>query len=97
MATEMNGKMDWNQISNISFTFSEMKTMMNDFRHGLPDFIEKIITEKLLMLSSFMLTQPMLMRSQVPIGLTTVGIQIPQSKITGTNLPIIQMQIKVLQ
>ena len=23
-----------------------MNTMMDDFRHGLPDFIEKIITEK---------------------------------------------------
>ena len=37
------------------------------------------------------------MRAQIPTGLTIMGIQLPQSKITGTKVPIIQMQIKVLQ
>ena len=46
MATETNGKTDGDQISSIASIFSKMKTM-NDFRHGLPDFIEKIIIKKL--------------------------------------------------
>ena len=49
------------------------------------------------MLSPFTLTRPTLTRTQVPIGLTIMGTQIPQSKITETKVPIIQMQIKVLQ
>ena len=47
MATETNEETDGNQINSISSIFSEMKTMIDDFRHGLPDFIEKIITKKL--------------------------------------------------
>ena len=47
MATETSEKTDGNQISSISSIFSEMKTMMDDFRHGLPDLIEKIITKRL--------------------------------------------------
>ena len=76
-----------------------MKTMMDDFRHGLPDLIEKIITRDWMkrMLSVFTLTRPTLMRSQVPVGLTIMGIQIPQFKITETKVTIIQMQTKVLQ
>ena len=76
-----------------------MKTMMDDFRYGLPDLIEKIITRDWMkrMLSVFTLTRPTLMRSQVPVELTIMGIQIPQFKITGTKVTIIQMQTKVLQ
>ena len=47
MATETNEETDGNKISSISSIFSEMKTMMDDIRHGLPDFIEKIISKKL--------------------------------------------------
>ena len=39
MATETNEETDGNQISSIFSIFNEMKTMMDDFRHGLPDFI----------------------------------------------------------
>ena len=49
------------------------------------------------MLPPFTLIRHILMRSEVPIELTKMEIQIPQSKITGTKVPIIQMQIKVLQ
>ena len=41
MATEKNEETDGNQISSISSIFSEMETMMGDFRDRLPDFIEK--------------------------------------------------------
>ena len=47
MATETNEETDGNQISSISSIFNEMKTMMNDFRYELPDFVEKIVTKKL--------------------------------------------------
>ena len=47
MATETNEKADRNQISSISSIFSDKKTMLDDFRQGLPDYIEKIITNKL--------------------------------------------------
>ena len=47
MATETNKETDGNQINSISSIFSEMKTVMGDFRHGLPDFIENIVTKKL--------------------------------------------------
>ena len=47
MATETNEETDGNQISSISSIFNEMKIMMDDFRHRLPDFIEKIVTKKL--------------------------------------------------
>ena len=47
MATETNEETDGNQISSIFSIFNEMKTMMDDFRHGLPDFIEKIVIKKL--------------------------------------------------
>ena len=47
MATEKNEETDGNQISSISSIFSEMETMMGDFRERLPDFIEKTITKKL--------------------------------------------------
>ena len=46
MATEKNEETDGNQISSISSIFSEMETMMGDFRERLPDFIEKTITKK---------------------------------------------------
>ena len=42
MATETNEKTDGNQISIISSIFSDMKTMLDDFRQGLPGYIEKI-------------------------------------------------------
>ena len=47
MATETKEKTDGNQISNISSIFSDTKTKLNDFRQGLPDYIEKIISKKL--------------------------------------------------
>ena len=47
MAAETNEKTDANQISNIFSIFSDMKTTLNDFRQGLPDHIEKIISKKL--------------------------------------------------
>ena len=47
MATETNEETDGNQISSISSIFNEMKTMMNDFRYELPDFVEKIVIKKL--------------------------------------------------
>ena len=91
MATETNEKTDGNQTSSISSIFSDMKTMMNDFREGLPDYIEKSLARNWLnrMLSPFTLTRPTLMRTQVPIGLTIMGIEILQFKITGTKVPII--------
>ena len=42
MATETNEKTDGNQISIISSIFSDMKTILDDFRQGLPSYIEKI-------------------------------------------------------
>ena len=42
MATETNEKTDGNQISIVSSIFSDMKTMLNDFRQGLPGYIKKI-------------------------------------------------------
>ena len=47
MAPETNEETGGNQISSISSIFNEMKIMMDDFRHRLPDFIEKIVTKKL--------------------------------------------------
>ena len=47
MATEENEETDRNRISSISSIFNEMKTMMGNFRRGLPDFIEKIVSRKL--------------------------------------------------
>ena len=47
MDTEANEKTDRNQISSISSIFSDMKTILDDFRQGLPDYIEKIISKKL--------------------------------------------------
>ena len=47
MATEENEETDRNRISSISSIFNEMKTMMDNFRRGLPDFIEKIVSRKL--------------------------------------------------
>ena len=99
MATETKEKNDGNQISSISSIFRDMKTVIDDFRQGLLDYIEKSLARNWMnrMLSSFTLTQPILMRAQIPTGLTIMGIQLPQSKITGTKVPIIQMKIKVLQ
>ena len=97
MATKTNEETDGNQISSISSIFSDMKTMMDDFRQGLP-ILKKSSARNWMdrMLSPFMLTRPILIRTQVPIGLI-MGIQIPQSKITGRKVRIIQMQIKILQ
>ena len=99
MATETKEKNDGNQISSISSIFRDMKTAIDDFRQGLLDYIEKSLARNWMnrMLSSFTLTRPILMKAQVPIGLTIMGIQIHRSKITGTKFPIIQMQIKVMQ
>ena len=47
MASEENEETDRNRISSISSIFNEMKTMMDNFRRGLPDFIEKIVSRKL--------------------------------------------------
>ena len=46
MATETNEETDGNQISSISSIFNEMKTMIDDFRYELPDFVENIFTKK---------------------------------------------------
>ena len=75
MATETNGKIDGNQISSISSIFSDLKTMMDDFRQGLPGYIEKIIRRNWInrILSPFALTQPTLMTTQVLIELTIMG------------------------
>ena len=97
MATETNEETDGNQISSIFSIFNEMKTMMDDFRHGLPDFIEKIVIKKPDEQDTISLHTNPTNTDEVPIELTLLGLQIPQSKITGTKVPIIQMQIKVLQ
>ena len=47
MATETNGKTDGTQISSMSSIFSDMKTMFDEFRQGLPDYIAQIISKKL--------------------------------------------------
>ena len=47
MTTKTKEETDRNQISSISSIFNQMKTMMDDFKHGLSDFIEKIVTKKL--------------------------------------------------
>ena len=47
MATEINKKTNRNQISSFSSIFCDIKTMLDDFRQGLPDYIEKIISKKL--------------------------------------------------
>ena len=47
MATETNGKSDKTQMSSISSIFSDMKTMLDDFRQGLPEYIDQIISKKL--------------------------------------------------
>ena len=47
MTTETNGKTDGTQISSISSIFSDMKTMLDDFGQGLPDYIDQIISKKL--------------------------------------------------
>ena len=46
MASETNGKTDETQISSISSIFSDMKTMLDDFKQGLPDYIDQIISKK---------------------------------------------------
>ena len=40
MATETNGKTDETQISSIYSIFSDMKTVLDDFRQSLPDNID---------------------------------------------------------
>ena len=99
MATEMNEETDGNQISSISSTFNEMKIMMDDLDMDCLILLKKSSPRTWMsrMLSPFTLTRPTLMRSQVPIELTIMWIQKPQSKITGIKVPIIQMQVKVLQ
>ena len=47
MASETNGKTDETQISSISSLFTHMKTMLDGFRQGLPDYIDQIISKKL--------------------------------------------------
>ena len=47
MATETNVKTGTTQISSISSIFSDMKTMLDDFRQGLPGYIGQIISKKL--------------------------------------------------
>ena len=70
-----------------------MKTMSDDFGHGLPDYIDQIISKKLDEQNAISLhanpTNIALMRTQVPIGLTIMGKQILQSKMTGTKVFII--------
>ena len=46
-ATETNEKTDGKQKSSISSIFSDIKTLLDDFRQGLHDFIENIITKEL--------------------------------------------------
>ena len=41
MATETNEKTDENQMSSISSIFSDIKTMLDDFKQGLPDCIKR--------------------------------------------------------
>ena len=47
MATETNVKTGTTQISSIYSIFSDMKTMLDDFRQGLPGYIGQIISKKL--------------------------------------------------
>ena len=47
MATETNVKTGMTQISSISSIFSDMKTMLDDFRQGLSGYIGQIISKKL--------------------------------------------------
>ena len=47
MATETNEKSNKTQISSISSIFSDMKTMLDDFRQSLPEYIDQIISKKL--------------------------------------------------
>ena len=97
MATERNEKADGNQISSISSTFSDMKTMMDDFRQGgLPDYIEKIISKKLDEQDAISLhANPTNIDEDSGFNrVTIIGIQILQSEVTGTKVPILQMQIK---
>ena len=57
MATETNRKTDGTQINSISSIVSDMKTMLDDFRQGLPDCIDQIIRNWMSrMLSPFLLT-----------------------------------------
>ena len=57
MVTETNGKTDGTQTNSISSIVSDMKTMLDDFRQGLPDCIDQIIRNWMSrMLSPFLLT-----------------------------------------
>ena len=57
MATETNGKTNGTQTNSISSIVSDMKTMFDDFRQGLPDCIDQIIRNWMSrMLSPFLLT-----------------------------------------
>ena len=57
MATETNGKTNGTQTNSISSIVSDMKTMFDDFRKGLPDCIDQIIRNWMSrMLSPFLLT-----------------------------------------
>ena len=99
IATETNEKTDGNKISSITSIFSDMKAVMDDFRQGLPDYIEKIISKKLDAQDAISLhAKPTnIDEDSGSIELKIMGIQIPQSKIKGTKIPIMQMKIKVLQ
>ena len=46
-ATKANEKTDGTEKSSISSIFSDIKTLLDDFRQGLHDFIENIITKEL--------------------------------------------------
>ena len=57
MATKTNGKTDGTQTNSISSIVSDVKTMLDDFRQGLPDCIDQIIRNWMSrMLSPFLLT-----------------------------------------
>ena len=89
-ATETNEKNYGNQISSISSMILDRDCLI---------ILKKSLARNWMnrMLSPFTLTRPTLMRTLLPIGLTIMGTQIPQSKITVAKVSIIQMQIKFLQ
>ena len=99
MATETNRKTNETQISSISSTFSDMKTMLDDFRQGLPDYIDKIISKKLdeqdaisLHANLTNIDEDSASKRVNNNGDTDTPVQNNRDKV-----PIIQMQIKVLQ
>ena len=89
MATETNGKTNKTQTSSISSIFNDMKTMLDDFDRACLTILTKSLARNWMswILSPFTLTRPTLMRTQIPIGLTIMGKQITQPKMTVKRFP----------